>query len=91
MEAASPRESPVMLVIRETGSRLMIRKMFIRVIFLSFGFYDQFCGTLRTGIDLTTGTDKAIAAVPVGEIALNGSPTIMTKNYFYQFIHTEDE
>ena len=78
MEAASPSERPVMLVTRETGSRLTIRKMFVRVIFASFCFYNQFGGTLRTDIDLTTCAGKAIAAVPVGEIALNGGATVMT-------------
>ena len=80
-----------MLVIRETGSRLTIRKMFVRVIFASFCFHNQFGGTLRTDIDLTTCAGKAIAAVPVGEIALNGGATVMTENYFNQFVHTTDE
>ena len=80
MEAASPRERPVMLVIRETGSRLMIRKMFVRVIFTSFCFHNQLGGTLRTGINLATSTGKTIAAGTVGEIALNGGAAVMTEN-----------
>ena len=58
---------------------------------LFFGFYNDFGGTLRTGIDLTTRAGKAIAAVPVGEIALYGGATVMTENYFNQFVHTIDE
>ena len=58
---------------------------------LFFGFHNQFGGTLRTDIDLTTGAGKAIAAVPVGEIAFNGGATVMTENYFNQFVHTIDE
>ena len=69
----------------------MIRKMFVRVISASFCFNNQFGGTFRTGIDLTTCAGKAIAAVTVGEIALNGGATVMTENYFNQFIHTKDE
>jgi hypothetical protein len=58
---------------------------------LLFGFYNQFSGTLRTDIDLATGAGKAIAAEAVGEIPLYGSSTVMTKNYFNQFVHTQDE
>ena len=91
MEAASPRERPVILVTNETGSRLMIRNRFVRVTLAVFGFHYQFSGTLRTGINLTAGAGKAIAAVTVGEITLNRGATVMTENYFNQFVHTIDE
>jgi len=42
-------------------------------------------------IDLTTCACKAIAAATVGEIPFNGSSTVVTENYFNQFIHTLDE
>jgi len=80
-----------MLVIRETGSRLMIRKMFAGVTLAFFWFHNQFGGALRTDINLTAGAGKAVATDSVGEIALNRGATVMTEYYFYQFIHTEDE
>jgi len=58
---------------------------------LFFGFYNDFDSTLGTGIDLTTRAGKAIATAPVGEVAFNGGATVMTENYFNQFIHTKDE
>jgi hypothetical protein len=53
---------------------------------LLFGFYNQFGGTLRADIDLATGAGKTVAAEAVREIPLYGSSTVMTKNYFNQFI-----
>jgi len=69
----------------------MIRNRFVRVTLAVFGFHYQFGGTLRTGIDLTAGAGKTIAAGTVGEIALNGGATVMTQNYFNQFVHIKDE
>jgi len=62
----------------------------MRVTVVLFGFYNQLCGTFRTDIDLTTCAGETVAAMTVGEIPLYGSPTIVTKDYFYQFIHKED-
>ena len=57
---------------------------------LFFWFYDQFGGTLRTSVDLTTHAGKTIAAVAVREVALDGGTAVMTKKYFNQFIHSQD-
>ena len=91
MEAASPRERPVRFVISETGSRLTMRKRFVRVTGALFVFYNQLGGTFRTDIDLATGAGKTIAAMTVGEVPLDGSTTIVTKDYFNQFVHKEDD
>ena len=91
MEAASPRDRPVIFVIRVKESRLMIWNTFLRVKGLVFWFYYQLGGTLRTGINLTTLAGKAVAAGTVSEIALYGGATVMTENYFNQLVHTKDE
>ena len=53
-------------------------------------FDNQFGCTFRTGIDLTTGAGKAIAAGPVGKITLYGGTTVMTEYEPDQLIHSDE-
>jgi len=62
MEAANPSERPVTLVARPKESRLMILNMFLRVNVFLFRSYNNFTGTSRAGINLTSCAGKAIAA-----------------------------
>ena len=62
MDAASPSERPVTLVIKPIESRLMILIMFLIVNAFLFGSYNYFNCTSRAGINLTTGAGKAVAA-----------------------------
>ena len=77
MVAARPRERPVILVIRETGSRLRIRIRFVRVTYVIFWFHNDLGGALRTDVDLATGARKTIAAGTVEEIPFYGGAAIM--------------
>jgi hypothetical protein len=58
---------------------------------LFFWFYNQFGGTLGTGVYLTAGAGKAVAAGPVGEIALHRGAAVVTQNDLNQFVHSEDD
>jgi len=56
-----------------------------------FWFYNELCGTPVAGIDLTAGTCKAIAAASVWKISFHRCSAIMAENYFYHFIHKQDD
>jgi hypothetical protein len=78
-EAAIPSDRPVMFVTSETESRLIIRKIVVRVIVILFGSHDKFGAALRTDIDLAFQAGKAVATGTVEVVPFKGIPAVVTK------------